>query len=660
MSPNANIPIPEPKSRMLQVFAFDPSLSTDLDTAVINKLTLNVPWEKLKSGPVGEYLEVVDIDPPSGNFYPPVDLDHPHLLVQDGLSPSEGTPQFHQQMVYAVTSKTIQNFELALGRLVLWSPRKQNGGEEFVQRLRVYPHALRQANAYYSPRKKAILFGYFPASKQNAGRNLPGGIVFTCLSQDIITHETTHALLDGLHPYFAEPSNVDVLALHEAFADIVALFQHFSHSEVLKHQIARTRGDLSSENLLAQLAQQFGQALGKRRALRSAIGEKDPETGLPDPSKIQNTREPHQRGSILVAAVFDAFLTVYKNRSEDLLRIATSGTGELPEGAIHPDLVNRLATEAAKTSQRILNMCVRALDYCPPVDITFGEYLRAIITADYDLCPDDRDGYRIAMIESFRLHGIYPSNVRSLSEESLLWLAPDNDHVLTNFFKSNQFSRLEEIHKFERYQKRRGETRKNIFRFNQAFRSTVRKWMTDELIEAYQKEFDRESDIEAVIQDSLRLTLFSKDDMQSVYKDDQGRPELEVNSTRLAYRVGPGGRTMTDLVVEVNQRRHGYLDPNRQAKADNGTLDVDKYPGDFTFRGGATMLIDVETGDIRYIIAKNIDSDRRLNEQRKYLGSPATSLRYTYFGDPNVNYFHGVEEQVEPFALLHGDDLEED
>ena len=98
MSPNANFTIPEPKSRMLQVFAFDPSLSTDLDTAVINKLTLNVPWEKLASGPVGEYLEVVDIDPPSGNFYPPVDLDHPHLLVQDGLSPSEGTPQFHQQI----------------------------------------------------------------------------------------------------------------------------------------------------------------------------------------------------------------------------------------------------------------------------------------------------------------------------------------------------------------------------------------------------------------------------------------------------------------------------------------------------------------------------------------------------------------------------------
>ena len=32
-----------------------------------------------------------------------------------------------------------------------------------MQRLRIYPHALREANAYYSPEKKALLFGYFPA-----------------------------------------------------------------------------------------------------------------------------------------------------------------------------------------------------------------------------------------------------------------------------------------------------------------------------------------------------------------------------------------------------------------------------------------------------------------------------------------------------------------
>jgi hypothetical protein len=73
-----------------------------------------------------------------------------------------------------------------------------------------------------------------------------------------------------VHPRFNEPVNEDVLAFHEAFADIVALFLHFSYPGVLRHQIGQTRGDLSGENLLAQLAQQFGKAAGRGGALRDA------------------------------------------------------------------------------------------------------------------------------------------------------------------------------------------------------------------------------------------------------------------------------------------------------------------------------------------------------------------------------------------------------
>ena len=90
------------------------------DSALIQTWAAN--GEKLDPGPIGEYLEVVDIDPASQMFYEPVDLDLPVLLAQDGLSPSEGVPQFHQQMVYAVTSLTIRNFEQALGRKALWRP----------------------------------------------------------------------------------------------------------------------------------------------------------------------------------------------------------------------------------------------------------------------------------------------------------------------------------------------------------------------------------------------------------------------------------------------------------------------------------------------------------------------------------------------------------
>jgi len=107
--------------------------------------------------------------------------------------------------------------------------------------------------------------------------------------------------------------------------------------------------------------------------------------------------EPHARGSILVAAVFDAFLTIYKSRTADLLRIATGGSGVLPQGQLHPDLVNRLADEAAKTAQHVLTICIRALDYCPPVDVYFGDYLRAVITSDYDLVRDDDLSYRVTL-----------------------------------------------------------------------------------------------------------------------------------------------------------------------------------------------------------------------------------------------------------------------
>jgi hypothetical protein len=426
--------VQHPVFRRLRGYAFDPSLSLQLDTAPVNETVFKVCWEKkLDPGPVGEYLEIVDYDPASKSFYAPVDLNHPHILAQDGLSPSEGNPQFHQQMVYAVAMTTIENFEKALGREALWSsyrevPFTNKDGEiniryydNYIRRLRIYPHALRQANAYYSPAKKALLFGYFPAVGNAPGDFLPNGLVFTCLSHDIIAHETTHALLDGMHRRFIEPSHQDTLAFHEAFADIVALFQHFSFPEVLKHQIAKTRGRLDSQNLLGQLAQQFGKAIGEYGALRDAIGEYDEKEKKwipkdPNPGDYQTVSEPHARGAILVAAVFDAFLAIYKSRIADLLRLATGGTGILNDGELHPDLVNRLANEAAKTAQQILGMCIRALDYCPPVDISFGDYLRALITADFDLVPDDDLGYRIALIDAFKRRGIYPRDIRTLSE----------------------------------------------------------------------------------------------------------------------------------------------------------------------------------------------------------------------------------------------------
>src|SRR5437016_549264 len=102
--PNSKPARPEqPPYRPLRAYAFDPTLGTRLETAVLNETTLNVRWEEnLAPGPIGEYFEVIDHDPATNCFYAPVDLNDAYVLAQQGLPPSEGSPQFHQQMVYAV------------------------------------------------------------------------------------------------------------------------------------------------------------------------------------------------------------------------------------------------------------------------------------------------------------------------------------------------------------------------------------------------------------------------------------------------------------------------------------------------------------------------------------------------------------------------------
>ena len=56
-------------------------------------------------------------------------------------------------------------------------------------------------------RRRASCSATSARRKPNQGNNLPGQRVFTCLSHDIIAHEVTHAVIDGIRTYFTEPTN---------------------------------------------------------------------------------------------------------------------------------------------------------------------------------------------------------------------------------------------------------------------------------------------------------------------------------------------------------------------------------------------------------------------------------------------------------------------
>jgi hypothetical protein len=403
-----------------------------------------VRYESLDPGPVGTNFAVIDYDGTAKTFYAPVDLNSPDVMIGGGLDPSQSDPRFHQQMVYAVAMETLQRFELALGRRVRWRGVQRTSGGEYAiprgaaQRLTLFPHAMREANAFYSPEAHGILFGYFQASQINPGRNLPGQTVFTCLSHDIIAHETTHAVLDGIREYFTEPTNIDVPAFHEAFADLAALFSHFSHKEALLDTLQKTGGELfrfhlqpearvapgekvmlqdqiDQPNPLIELALQFGEASGARAGLRNALGTP------PDPDDIKHKTEPHERGSILVAAVFDAYFTIYNRRTAKLFRIYRAGGGRDVPTDLPAPLADQLAAVASCIAEEFFTICARAIDYSPPLDITFGDFLRALLTSHLDLHPIDPDGVRDALMQAFRLRGIVAEGAEYFSEESLCW-----------------------------------------------------------------------------------------------------------------------------------------------------------------------------------------------------------------------------------------------
>lgn len=382
-------------TRRFTVLAQDPAVRGPGGRALTTRVT--VPAERLEAGPKGHRIQVIDYDASHDVYYKPRTKDlgeDPYEGVTD-LAKLVKDPHFHQQNAYAIAMATLGEFEAALGRQVEW------GFAAPSHQLKVAPHAFADANAYYSRESESLSFGYFTGET--------GRTVYTCLSHDIVAHETSHALLDGLRSFYLYPSHVDQAAFHEGFSDIVALLSVLKSAELLDHSLAGvadsrnlvpsaslTREALQN-NVLIKLAEEFGAEADAVRgqALRHSVKLKPSARYLAQPQ----FQESHRRGEILVAAVLGSFLSVWEKRLEMLGR-----DRRLP--------LNRAAVagEGATSARQLLRIVIRALDYLPPVDMTFGDYLTALLTADQQLYPDDsRYHYRDVFRASFAVFGIHPS-----------------------------------------------------------------------------------------------------------------------------------------------------------------------------------------------------------------------------------------------------------
>ena len=355
--------------------------------------------------------------------------------------------------------------------------------------------------------------------------------------------------------------------------------------------------------------------------------------GKVDPLALETAsdpRKPHLRGAVLVAAVYQAFATIYHRRVADLLSLA----GRM-EGRIDPVILQRLTREAVLVGGQVLNMALRALDYLPPVDVRFGEYLRAIVSADVDLVPHDPQHFRLAFIEAFRQRGILPSDCLSLAPENLVYAGPEDERInardLVDLKRSRKFAdqALDLEPRFDREA-----TTKQA----EANRYLVHQWLIRP---------DEEPGRAAAWEAALGVFFSSEREgraaaPRTIHRAGDGLA-VEVHSVRTARRTGPDGQDLRQLIVQVTQRRRGFFDMAVQAAQDAGAGAVIGTP-DFWFRGGATVIIDLregEYGTIRRLIRKPIDDDDRLAAQRRSLvGGAMLGLSYGSGG-------------AEPFAIAH-------
>jgi hypothetical protein len=423
----------------MTIIAQDPLTVTAGKPARILTSKVKIPKETLAAGPRSHRFFVVDYDLSEGQAHRPAKLTYAKDKFKDRFDRKaisnatlKNSHAFHAQNVFAIATRTLRLFEYYLGRRVPWA---FDSHELFL-----VPNAQLQGNAYYDHKAQAVLFGYVKSRE---------GVVRTCLSHDIVAHEVTHAILDGLRPSYLQPGLPDQPALHEAFADLVALLSVFEIKDVLQNQFdwltARTvdpdrklmlrqgqlpRSAVEPESLdstvLFAIAEQLGRVQLGERAIRYPQPLPDGSWWRDDPDYLK----PHKRCQIVVAAVMRTLRDMWIKRLEPLIH------SEADEPWLDLD---RTVEEGAHAANYLLGMIIRALDYLPPVDVAFEDFLDAVLVADEVVSPDDPFHYRRALEDGFKAFGIRRPETRHIRYKK-----PDFTNLNFNALRHDE----EEVYRF--------------------------------------------------------------------------------------------------------------------------------------------------------------------------------------------------------------------
>ncbi len=235
----------------------------------------------------GQPWPVKPTDPISNNFH---------------YDPKSNPSEFDAVHVLAVVDFTLNMYRRGIERY-WWRSRdnqnllnRANARPLFWQwgaePIRVTPHAGDAANALYNRKGCELKFFYFTAED---GKE-KGKKIYTARSFQVVAHETGHAILDALKPKFMDTTNPQTGAFHESFADITATLGLLEQLDMCEAIIADSKSNLEDRNIMTNLADQFGEALGHPFGLRCALNNKKLD---------EVTEEVHDLSQVFTGAFYD-------------------------------------------------------------------------------------------------------------------------------------------------------------------------------------------------------------------------------------------------------------------------------------------------------------------------------------------------------------------
>lgn len=270
-----------------------------------------------------------------------------------------GTPEFDQVNCFYYSTFTLRMYERYARRALPWAFPKS--------RIVVSPHSGEQANAFYSERDQKIGFYYF---------QVDGQVVNAAHSADVVSHETAHAILDGLRDLYNESFGLGPTAFHESFGDITAVLVALHDDSLITRLLDWTKGNLRTDNFVAAVAEEMTNRLrtgnnhlqGHTVYLRNALNVLqnapfDVLRYMPENPELEIGRESHNYSRLFTGAFYNLMVLLYER--------------------LRKSMAARLALH--RTRGILGRMLTFAVELGPVGEFDFSDMARAFLMADLSL-----------------------------------------------------------------------------------------------------------------------------------------------------------------------------------------------------------------------------------------------------------------------------------